>query len=305
MSIPLYIITGFLGSGKTTLLKRIVEHYADTLKIGVVQNEFAALNVDAAELRHTGKAFSLLEVNRGSVFCVCRVADFKTGLSQFVDEFNLNAVFLEASGLSDPIAVVEILQAPELIGRVFLGKMWCIVDASSFLQMERVNVRLTHQVRVADVVVVNKIDKTDQAKIDEVLHRVREMNPFAEVLQTSYCNENIELDSIDLPVAVQQKTELAHFEPQGRPEIGTAVIKSTRKLSRESLNVFLNEFLADVYRLKGHAQLNDGTAVKIQSTLGDLYITEIQSYVGPTEIIAIGPDINAKPFSKRFREMAE
>ena len=211
MSIPLYIITGFLGSGKTTLLKRIVENYADTLKIGVVQNEFAALNVDATELRHTGKAFSLLEVNRGSVFCVCRVADFKTGLSQFVDEFDLDAVFLEASGLSDPIAVVEILQAPELRGRVFLGKIWCIVDASTFLQMEQVNVRLAHQVRVADVVLVNKIDKADPLSIETIINRVQEINPLAEVVQTSYCEKDIKLDSIDLPVAVQQNTESAQI----------------------------------------------------------------------------------------------
>ena len=74
--IPLHIISGFLGSGKTTLLKNILEKYSDTIKIGVVQNEFAPANIDGIALKKTGKNFNLLEIKNGSVFCVCLLSTF-------------------------------------------------------------------------------------------------------------------------------------------------------------------------------------------------------------------------------------
>ena len=304
MSTPLYIVTGFLGSGKTTFLRRILDRYAADKKIGIIQNEFAALNVDAVELKRSGHSFELLEINRGSVFCVCLVADFKTGLRDFVDRIQPDAVFLEASGLSDPVAVVEILQAAELANRVFLARIWSVVDASTFLQMEKVNLRMSHQVRVADVVIVNRGDKAEAEAKAEVEERVRQINPLAEVVVTSYCDVDIDIFAQTVkPNALLEESALATFEPQGRPDMGTAVIKSTKTISRLALEQFLREQVPKSYRLKGHVELEEGTMM-VQAVLGETTLTPMDGYVGPSEIVAIGPGINAREFSKRFRELA-
>ncbi len=65
--IPFHIISGFLGSGKTTFLKKILADYSSKLKIGIIQNELRQPHRRAA-LKNTGKEFSLLEMNNGSVF---------------------------------------------------------------------------------------------------------------------------------------------------------------------------------------------------------------------------------------------
>ncbi|MBN1466645.1 GTP-binding protein [candidate division KSB1 bacterium] len=303
MSIPLTIITGFLGSGKTTLLKRLLSRYADEEKIGVIQNEFAPLNVDARELRQTGKTFALMEINRGSVFCVCLLAEFKTGLRDFIGAHQPEALFLEATGLADPIAVVEILRAPELSTIVHLAKICCIVDAVTFLPMEKMNLRLTHQVRTADVVLVNKSDATAEETRAAVLKRVSQINPLAQIQLTRYCDIDLTiLDSDELPLAARRASTRATREP-ARPAIGTAVVKSTRKITRAALERFLQEQRPRSYRIKGHVQLDDGSALMVQSTLGDVSLSPLQAYIGPTEIIAIGPEIDAKAFSQRFRQL--
>lgn len=306
MSTPLYIITGFLGSGKTTLLKRAIDQYADTKKLGIIQNEFAPLNVDALELRRTGKTFDVLEINRGSVFCVCLIAEFQSALRDFIDAHHPDIVFLEASGLSDPIAVVEILQAPALKDCVHLAKICTIVDAGFFLLLQQANQRLIHQVRVADVVIVNKQDKIEaKAKVEEVAAEIWRINPLARIVRTSYCDVDMNVFASDLqPVALQKRSAFAVYKPHGRPVVGTAVVKSTRKISRIALDLFLAEQRPKSYRLKGHIQLDDGTAVMLQSTLGDLHIIPLENYIGPSEIIAIGPEIDPKIFSRRFRELA-
>ena len=103
--IPFHIISGFLGSGKTTLLKRIIEKYSDNAKIGIIQNEFAPANIDGVELKKSGDNFTLLEINNGSVFCVCLLGDFLRSLEKFINENTPDILVIECSGLSDTTSI--------------------------------------------------------------------------------------------------------------------------------------------------------------------------------------------------------
>ena len=48
------LITGFLGSGKTTFLKKYAEYLMDQgLHIGILENDFGAINVDMLMLHET------------------------------------------------------------------------------------------------------------------------------------------------------------------------------------------------------------------------------------------------------------
>ena len=95
MPIPFYLVTGFLGSGKTTFIKRYLEAFADKKRIGIIQNEFAPGEVDGKELRLTGHSFELLEINNGSVFCVCLLGTFIYSLSEFMDVHHPDMVIME------------------------------------------------------------------------------------------------------------------------------------------------------------------------------------------------------------------
>ena len=141
--IPFFLITGFLGSGKTTLLKNIVNQFADDKKLAIIQNEFAAANIDKKELRETNKSFKLLEINRGSAFCVCLLSSFTKSLRDFIDAHQPDAIFLEATGLSDPIAIAEILNDAKF-DDVYLSYVWCIADAMNFHKTGSMITRVQH-----------------------------------------------------------------------------------------------------------------------------------------------------------------
>src|SRR6056297_3550803 len=126
MKIPFHIVSGFLGSGKTTFLTRIITDWADKYKLGIIQNEFAPSNVDGVALKNEGKDFQLLEINNGSVFCVCLLGDFTRSLEKFIDTHHPDAIIIEASGLSDTTAIAEVIAAGRLAEKLFLASNWCI-----------------------------------------------------------------------------------------------------------------------------------------------------------------------------------
>lgn len=313
--IPFYLVTGFLGSGKTTFLKQILERYGDSRKLGVVQNEFAPASIDGTDLKQVSRPFEILEINNGSVFCVCLLSDFKSSLSDFIRGYKPDAIFLEASGLADPIAVAEILQADELKNLMYLSYIWTVVDVPNFLKLRTLVQRLTHQIRVADRLILNKTDLADQVLIAEVRKTVGEINPFAKITEAVYCTFDFERD-----IFAGEEKLVERLAPGGadgvedtgdevakscgRPEIGFGVLRSVRKINRQNLERFIHEFVKSTYRIKGFVLLEDGGAVAVQTTFEQVRIEEIAGYHGNTELIAMGDMFNLSEFSHRFRTLA-
>jgi G3E family GTPase len=291
--IPFYLITGFLGSGKTTFLKNVLDHYADDHRLAIVQNEFAPGQVDGQELKRSGKYFELLEVNKGSVFCVCLLSDFEKSLVKFVDEIQPDKVLLEATGLADPIAIGELLESSELKKRFYLAQVFCVIDAVNFLKLEPTMTRLRHQVRIADTVLINKTDLLEGAA-DEIISTIKRYNPFCEIIETTYCQFDRSpwsLDEIENPVAVSKiETELG-LEPGGRPDVESKVIRTTRKASASQFSDKIKQLGDVLYRIKGFVCLDDGSVAAIQSSFGTTEIKFVDDYQGPSEIILMGPDL--------------
>jgi G3E family GTPase len=299
--IPFYLVTGFLGSGKTTLLRRILEDYADSQKIGIIQNEFAPANVDGTDLKSSGKPFEILEINKGSVFCVCLLSSFIDSLGAFIDQEAPDLIFLEASGLADPISIGELLDAPELNQKIYLAHTMCIVDALKFLEMEPRMTRITHQVRIADTVVINKTDMGGD--IEAIQRRIKELNPYAEVVNATYCDiafRRILQEQPADPVAVKQSRDLSALEPGGRPDIRSVVIRTSRPVAREQLDRFLEKYIPKTYRMKGYVKLSDGSALTLQTSFEQYSSETLPNYNGNTEIIAMGDNISPREMRNMF-----
>ncbi len=70
LATPLTILTGFLGAGKTTLLNRILRG-GHGLRIGVLVNDFGAINIDADLV--VGSEDGMVSLSNGCVCCRPRV----------------------------------------------------------------------------------------------------------------------------------------------------------------------------------------------------------------------------------------
>jgi len=295
--IPFHIISGFLGSGKTTFLKRIIDKYSSETKIGIIQNEFAPANIDGAELKKTGKDFNLLEINNGSVFCVCLLGDFVRSLEKFIDEYKPEILIIEASGLSDTTTISEVVSAGLLSEKIYLASNWCVVDAQNFAKVGIMKQRVSHQIRMADVVVINKTDLVKNG-LETIHAEIKKSNPFAKIMETTFCNIDFELGNSAI-----NKFYFGEIKSLPRPSINSMVIKSGQKLSRISLEIFLSEWAPKAYRIKGFVNLKEGKTAAVQCTFDSVEIIEIENAFHPTEIIALSNQFALHEWNKAFKEL--
>ena len=301
--IPVYLITGFLGSGKTTLIKRLIDTCADNLRVAVVQNEFAPASFDGNELKRlTNKQFHLLEVNNGSVFCVCLLSGFIRSLSKFVNDYAPEIVLLEASGLSDPVTIGELFGANELQERTYLAGSICIVDPASFLKMEKLQQRIVHQVQVADQIIINKIDLSGD--VGEVVQKIRQVNPLGKIQMAKYCDVRLD-DIMDMQrnelFPRPSFTDLA-AQSSGRPDIKSAVFRTTKPLKKENVSLFFNAIMPHLIRLKGYILLDSGNFLAVQVSQNILQTESINKSVSQTEIIAMGYEMTAGDIGRVYKQ---
>lgn len=165
---PLTILTGFLGAGKTTLLNRILtgDH---GLKVGVLVNDFGAINIDAELV--VGVEEGMVSLSNGCVCCQIR-DDLTQAVVQLLDRPDpIDYVILEASGVADPAGIMVTFNDEALRERIRLDSITCVVDAEQvFAHADRPEVmRLKMlQIACADMVVLNKVDLAGPDRMGEV-----------------------------------------------------------------------------------------------------------------------------------------
>lgn len=293
MIADLFLISGFLGSGKTTLLKNLLNLHKDK-RIAVIQNEFAPSGVDGKELKIENQDFKLVEINNGSVFCVCLLSNFIENLSTLIAQYNPEIIYLEASGISDPISICELLNNDEISSKVKYAGAWCVVDALNFDRSAVLVQRAKHQIRVADKIILNKIDLVDDTKIDNVVQSVKEINPFTEIAKHEYCN----IDSVELTQVNTISNEA--LETSRQEDIKTAVYRTTAIIPLENLESFLKELTKISIRAKGFIRVAKNEYRLFHLTYNNFKIVPLDDFTGNCEIIAFGEDMNLRLLRNTF-----
>jgi len=189
--VPVTIVGGFLGSGKTSLLNHILTKSSDR-RVAVLVNDFGAINVDARLIVSIeGETVSLAN---GCVCCTIRDDLLTEVLKLLASEPRPEHIVIETSGVSKPVSVAETFLSPSVRNLADVHNMIMVVDADLVLDESAGYGDLAFdQIKIADVVVVNKTDLVPPRRLAGLKRRIEAIVPGARIWETTFGAVPLEL----------------------------------------------------------------------------------------------------------------
>ncbi|GAA2305671.1 GTP-binding protein [Streptomyces hawaiiensis] len=180
--IPVVVLAGFLGSGKTTLLNHLL-HRSGGSRIGALVNDFGAIEIDAMAVAGA-LGDSTVSLGNGCLCCAVDASELDQYLERLAEpSVGIDVIVIEASGLAEPQELVRMLLASEHPGVVY-GGLVEVVDAAEFDDTRARHPEIDRHLALADLVVVNKLDRA--ADGEGVLALVRSLVDRAAVVPATY-----------------------------------------------------------------------------------------------------------------------
>ena len=224
-----YLITGFLGSGKTTFLNRVVKQFPPDKKLTLLVNEFGEVGVDGPLVE--GDDIDMLEISKGSIFCVCVKTDFIKGLYELSTRVQPDVLLIESTGVANPADLKKDLNLPIFNDRFQFAEQFCIIDAQHFLDAYRVYASVEKQIASSSVFIINKTDAASPEIIAEAREIIEQFHPDPLFFETTYA---------DIPLA-----DFFDFAGPGSPDSTLPGLESTKAsaLSEKALGQFIDDLL--------------------------------------------------------------
>lgn len=180
--IPVVVLAGFLGSGKTTLLNHLL-HSSGGSRIGALVNDFGAIEIDAMAVAGA-LGDSTVSLGNGCLCCAVDAGELDVYLERLArPDTGIDVIVIEASGLAEPQELVRMVLASEHPGIVY-GGLVEVVDAAEFDDTRAKHPEIDRHLALADLVVVNKLDRA--ADGERVLDLVRSLVDRAAVVPARY-----------------------------------------------------------------------------------------------------------------------
>ena len=289
--------TGFLGSGKTTFIKKYAKHFLDKgLKIGILENDYGAINIDLMLLGDIMGDNCELEMIIGGGDLETHKRRFRTKLIAMAMS-GYDRIIVEPSGIFEPEEFFDLLYEEPLDKWYEIGSVITIVDVSFAADISDASeYLLATQLACAGALILSK--KENYKFVDEegtisylnsLLERIKCNRRLkdADIIPSEGKFENCDFEMVSNSGYVLSDYEKKFYEIE---EFNTVFIMNKR-LNREELEekakrLFQNpDKYGDIIRIKGFTREDEGYSF-INMTKNNTEISRIER--GQDIFIVIG-----------------
>ena len=276
------LITGFLGSGKTTFIRKYAQYLMDTgNNIGILENDYGAVNVDMMLLQDLMGDNCELEMISGGCDKDCHRRRFKTKLIA-MGMCGYDRVIVEPSGIFDVDEFFDILHEEPLNRWYQIGNVIAIVDSKLESDLsDEADFILASEVADAVCIVMSKSQDATPEEIQGTIEHVncvlekvhcsrRFGKDFDGSVEAGVTNNVIhknwdEMSKEDFDRIASCGYEMASYrKPEFEAEDAfTSLYFMNVKMAEKELREAAEKILSDpacghVFRMKGFMRVDDG-----------------------------------------------
>ncbi|MFM7714858.1 MAG: CobW family GTP-binding protein [Microcystis sp.] len=308
---PVTIITGFLGSGKTTLLNHILDN-KEGLKVAVLVNEFGDINIDSQLLVSIDE--DMVELSNGCICCTINDSLIETVYQVLEKEIPVDYLIIETTGLADPLPIILTFLATELKYLTRLDSIITLVDSETFTADHFDSNIALSQIRYGDVVILNKIDRVNQNKLDNLEKFIRREKEGIRLLKSSYGKVPLGL-LLDLGLTKEElyKAQFRDFQKnrqspeynQSPEDFNFVSFLSDKPFNLDKFEPFLTEKMPmNVFRAKGILWFQQSDLKHIFQLSGQRYDLQAVEWdtVPNNQLVFIGRNLNKEEIVTQLNE---
>ena len=307
--IKIDLVTGFLGSGKTTFIKKYAKYFLDKgLRIGILENDYGAINIDLMLLGDIMGDNCELEMIIGGGDQETHKRRFRTKLIAMAMS-GYDRIIVEPSGIFEPEEFFDLLYEEPLDKWYEIGSVITIVDVSFAADIsEASEYLLATQLACAGAVIFSKQEnfkfeskEGTLSYLNSLLERIKCDRRLDEnvVIPSEGKFDNCDFERISGSGYVVSDYEKEFYEM----EEFKSVFIMNRKLNRKELeekaeHLFKNpDKFGDIIRIKGFIEEN-GKYLFINMTKNNVEISDIAK--GQDIFIVIGRNLIESDIKKEF-----
>lgn len=304
------LITGFLGAGKTTFLKKYAEYLiAKGQNIGILENDFGAVNVDMMLLQDLMGDNCELEMVSGGCDADCHRRRFKTKLIA-MGMCGYDRVIVEPSGIFDVDEFFDALREEPLDRWYEVGNVIAVVDANLEEHLsEEAEYILASEVANAGQIILSHADEVTAEQADAAVTHLNcaleqikcPRKVDKEVLRKSTFNLNEEdFDRlISCGYQMESYRKLDMEEKKGFESVYFMNVKMTEEQLKAAVEKLMNDReCGEIFRVKGFLQKEDGSWLQLNATHNGISMNLIEK--GQEVIIVIGEELKEQAIKKYF-----
>lgn len=280
------LITGFLGSGKTTLVNSLLNEQHG-MRIAVIVNDFGSVNIDADLIKKSSS--DSISLANGCVCCTLTNGLMGTISDLVGRETPPDHIILEASGIAEPYAVIQVVLANPALR---LNGIVCVTDAERLmddLATPEVEPVIRRQAKASDLIIVNKVDVASPENTARLRAWITEFHPKARILETSHGKVPAAI-VVGIPVAAAFQAD--DFTGQHSDVFASVTVTSRRPYDDRRLRALLDNLPPGVLRVKGFVRLaskpEDHSVLQSTVTRWTIEAEEPPKARSRSEIVVIG-----------------
>lgn len=308
--VKIELITGFLGSGKTTFIKKYAKYLMDKGEnIGILENDFGAVNVDMMLLQELEGDKCELEMVSGGCDVDCHRRRFKTKLIAMA-MCGYDRVIVEPSGIYDVDEFFDTLHEEPLDKWYKIDNVITLVNAGLESELsEASRYLLASQASVAGSIILTRLEEAGIDRAKDTVKRIKdaliECKCNRDIDDAVIYKETLSLTNEDFDnISTSGYNMSSYKKTWSQDESGFESIyflnkTLTVKQFEDKTNMMMNNTeYGNVFRVKGFLHSEDDTWIEVNATRKDMTITPIAK--GQEVIIVIGEGLNKELIEKTF-----